>query len=314
MYNKSLFIDFEEGSIESKYADKITKLFSTHEYITKDNPKLIESLKDTDAIFCTISTVIDKEIIDASPNLKYIGVCSTAFNAIDAKYAKEKGIAVCNLGGYSTEAVSEFFFAALFEQARELERAKIQARKEDFSFDKFMGIELRGKTLGVVGAGQIGSRIAEIGLGIGMKVIYSSRTDKPGIDSKGAIKMEIDEVLKNSDFVGLGLALNKETVGMINRDRINMLKTGCIFISLTPPTLIDQEAMIGRANSGDVVFIFDHSDDIDLELAKKYLDTPNCIVYPPVAFRTTEANTARWETFVSNIEKFVDGVPQNVVN
>jgi glycerate dehydrogenase len=306
MFSKALFVDFKEGDIESKYFDRIKKLFKSTEFILRDSPKLTDSLKDTDAI--------DKEVIDAAPNLKFVGVLSTAFDAIDAKYARQKGVAVCNLGGYSTEAVSEFFFASLFEQVRELERAKQQARKEDYSFDKFMGLELKDRVLGVVGAGKIGSRIAEIGLGIGMKVIYFARSNKSELDKRGAERKELDEVLSQSDFVSLNLALNKETEGMISKEKINLLKKSCIFISLAPPPLIDQEAMIEKAGKGDITFILDHSDDISADLAKRFLGTKNCIVYPPTAFRTEEANTARWETFVSNIEGFAKNSPQNVVN
>lgn len=314
MFSKVLLVDFKEGDIESKYFDRIKQLFSSAEFISRDDPKLLTSLKDTDAVLVKISTKVDKEFIDASPNLKYIGVCSTAFDAIDAKYARSKNINVCNLGGYSTGAVSEFFFAALFEQARELERAKLQARNEDYSFDKFLGVELQNRVLGVVGAGKIGSRIAQIGLGIGMKVVYFSRKSKPEIDKLGAEKKALDDVLSQSDFISLNLVLNTETKGVINQDKINLLKKGCIFISLAPPNLIDQEAMMEKAGKGDIAFIFDHSDDIEASLAKRFLETKNCIVYPPTAFRTEEANTARWETFVGNIENFVKEKLQNVVN
>lgn len=314
MLSKALFVDFKEGDIEPKYFDRIKQLFNSTEFISRDNPKLLTSLKDTDAVLVKISTKVDKEFIDACPKLKYVGVCSTAFDAIDAKYARSKNIDVCNLDGYSTGAVSEFFFAALFEQARELERAKLQARKEDYSFDKFLGMELQNRVLGVVGAGKIGSRIAQIGLGIGMKVVYFSKTSKPEIEKLGAKKMELDDVLSQSDFVSLNLALNAETKGIINRDKINLLKKGCIFISLAPPSLIDQEVMMEKAGKGDITFIFDHSDDIEASLAKRFLETKNCIVYPPTAFRTEEANIARWETFVGNTENFVKGKPQNVVN
>jgi glycerate dehydrogenase len=314
MFTKALFIDFKEGDIEAKYFGRVKKLFKSTEFILRDNPKLTDSLKGTDVIFAKIFTKIDKEVIDAAPNLKFIGVLSTAFDAIDSKYARQKGVVVCNLGGYSTEAVSEFFFAALFEQVRELERAKQQARKEDYSFNKFMGLELKERTLGVVGAGKIGSRIAEIGLGIGMKVIYFARGNKPALDKRGAKRGELDEVLSQSDFISLNLILNKETEGMISKEKIGLLKKGCILISLAPPPLIDQKAMMEKAGRGDITFAFDHSDDISADLAKKFLGTKNCIVYPPTAFRTEEANIARWETFVSNIENFVAGKPQNVVN
>ncbi len=203
MFNKALLIDFKPDGIEKKYFDRIKALFKTTKFISRDDQTLNQELKDVDAIFCQISTKIDKVLIDASPNLKYVGVCSTAFDAIDAVYAKSKNITVCNLGGYSTEAVAEFFFAALFEQLRELEKGKNQARQEDYSFSKFMGVDLKGKTLGVVGAGKIGSRVAEIGLGIGMKVVYFSRKNKPSIENLGALKKELNEVLKTSDFISL---------------------------------------------------------------------------------------------------------------
>lgn len=313
-FTKALFINFKEGEIEPKYLDRITKLFGSHQFIARDDGKLAEALKDTEAIFAKIFTKIDKEVIDTAPNLKYMGVLATAFDAIDAKYARSKNITVCNLGGYSTEAVAEFFFAALFENIRDLERAKQQARQEDYSLDKFMGMDLKGKTLGVVGAGQIGSRVAEIGLGLGMKVNYFSRKNKPEIENKGAAKKELDEVLSESDFVSLNLALNKETEGIISKEKIALLKKGCVFINLAPPPLIDQEEMMEKADQREITFIFDHSDDLDPALAKKFLETKNVVVYPPVAFRTNEANTARWETFVSNIENFANGNPQNVVN
>ena len=314
MFSRVVFIDFKEGEIEPKYFNRIKKLFKSTDFISRDSPKLLETVKNTEVIFAKISTKIDKEVIDAAPKLKYIGVLSAAFDAIDVKYARSKKIDVCNLGGYSTEAVSEFFFAVLLDHSRELERAKQQARKEDYSFDKFMCVELRGRTLGVIGAGKIGSRIAEIGLGMGMEVIYFSRRSKPEIEKRGAKKEKLEDVLSQSNFVSFNLALNKETEGIINKEKIGLLKKGCVFVNTAPPLLIDQKAMMKRAGKGEITFIFDHSDDIDATLAKRFLETKNCIVYPPVAFRTEEATIARWETFVSNIENFTKDKAQNVVN
>lgn len=311
---KALFIDFTKDDIPQVYLKRITKLFQKHKLIIRDDKTLINELKDTDAIFSKISTKIDKEIIDSSSNLKYIGVMSTAFEAIDAKYARKKGITVCNLGDYSTEAVAEFTIATLLEQVRSLEAAKDQARKEDYSFINFLGKDLKEKTLGVIGAGKIGSRVAEIGLGFGMKVIYFSRKHKPLIEKLGAKKKTLEKVLSESDFISLNLALNKETEGIINKERIDLLKKTCIFINVAPPQLIDQSAVMKKAEKGDITFIFDHSDDIDPSLARKFLHTKNCIVYPPIAFRTEEANTNKFEIFTSNAKNFVKGKPQNVVN
>ena len=314
MLSKAIIVDFKADGIPDQYLQRIKKIFKSVHFVSRDDPKLSTLLKDVDAALVTISTKVNKEFLDAAPKLKYVGVCSTAFDAVDAKYARARNVTVCNLGGYSTGAVSEFFFAALFEQARELEKAKQQARKEDYSFHKFMGLELRNKVLGVVGAGKIGGRIAEIGLGIGMKVICFSRKNKPQLDKLGAKKSNLDQMLSKSDFVSLNLALNKETEGIISKDKLKILKKNCILVNLAPPKLIDQEAVIKKASKGEMIFIFDHSDDIDKKLAKRFLKTKNCIVYPPVAFRTEEANTARWETFVSNITNFIKGKPKNVVN
>ncbi len=314
MFSKAVLIDFKEADIPTDYFNRVKKLFKSLQFTSRDDSKLNSYLKDAEVIFAKIDSPIDKKIIDSAPKLKYIGVLSTAFDAIDAKYARSKGITVCNLGGYSTEAVSEFVFASLFDYVRDLERAKVQARKADFSIASFMGKDLRGRTLGVIGAGKIGSRIAEIGLGIGMNVIYSSREKKIDIEKRGAKKKNLEDLLSQSEFVALSLALNKETGGILNKKRVGMLKKGSVLISIAPPPLIDNEAVLARANKEDITFIFDHSDDIDLKLAKRFLKSKNCIVYPSIAFKTEEATTNRFETFASNIEKFTKGKPQNVVN
>lgn len=314
MMSKAIFIDHKDGELDSKIFNRIRRCFSSVDFVMSDDPKKLQKIKDVDALFVKIFTKIDKTMIDAAPKLKFINVCSTAFDAIDAKYARSKGITVCNLGAYSAEAVAEFFFAALLEHGRDLEKAKMQAKKEDFSFDKFMGMELKGKTLGVIGAGTIGGRIAEIGNGFGMNILYVTKSRKPKLDRFGAKKTTIETIAKRSDVIFINLVLNKETKGIVSDKIIAMMKKGCVIINLAPPLLIDQEAIMKRADKGEIVFIFDHSDDIDPALAKRFLKTKNVIVYPPVAFRTTVANFNRWDMFAGNIEKFVAGKPQNVVN
>jgi glycerate dehydrogenase len=314
MLSKLLLIDFDETSFDKKYLNRLKSLFSTVDFTKSDDSLRMQKIQDAEAILVQISTKIDKQLIDAAPKLKYIGVQATAFNAIDAVYAKTKGITVCNLGGYSTEAVSEFFYAALLDYLRELERARKQAKEENLEFLSFSGMELKGKTLGVVGAGKIGGRIAQIGMGFGMNVLYFSRENKPELEKNGAKKVELDDLLSQSDIVSLNLLLNKETEKIISKEKIALLKNGAIFISLAPPSLLDQEAMVEAASTGKVTFIFDHSDDINNDLLKKILSAKNVITYPPTAFRTNEAGAARWDILVKNVEQFVSGNPQNVVN
>ncbi len=270
MMSKAIFIDHKDGELNTKTFNRIRRCFSSVDFVASDDPKKFKKVKDADAFFVKIFTKVDKQLMDAAPKLKFIDVCSTAFDAVDAVYAKSKGIKVCNLGAYSAEAVAEFFFAALLELGRDLEKAKLQARKEDYSFDKFMGLELKGKTLGVIGAGTIGGRIAEIGHGFGMNILYVTKSRKPKLEKFGAKKATIETVAKQSDAISINLVLNKETKGIVSNKIIAMMKKGCVVINLAPPPLIDQEAMMKRAKNGDITFIFDHSDDIDHALAKRF--------------------------------------------
>ncbi len=175
-----------------------------------------------------------------------------------------------------------------------------------------MGLELKDKILGVVGAGAIGGRVAEIGLGFGMKVVYFSRTTKSYLDERGAEKKELNKVLSRSDFVSLNLVLKNETKHIISKEKIDLLKDQCVFINLAPPHLINEKAMMKACKANKLTFIFDHSDDS--EYTKDFLKISNCVVYPPVAFRTKQADINRWEAFAGNIEEFIAGKPQNVVN
>jgi len=314
MFSKALFIDFNQEDVPVSVLDRLKQAISDYEFVSADNLMNSGILTTADIIFCKIFTKIGNSIIDAASNLKYIGVLATSFDKIDIEYAKQKGIVVCNLGGYSTEAVAEFVFAVLFEHIRDLERAKQQARTGDYTFDRFIGRELKSKTLGIIGTGRIGSRVAEIGLGMGMKVIYFNRNDKPTINQQGAVKKELDEILSQSDIISLNLALNDQTERIINRNKVNLLKPGCIFVNTAPTKLVDMEAVADRAEKGEIVCILDHVDMLDVDSANASLKTPNIIIYPPIGFRTREADAARWEIFISNVEQFAAGHPQNVIN
>lgn len=316
MFAKGIVVDLLQERFLEPYLSRAKKQFQTLEFITSKDADFKEKVKEAEAILCLITTPITKEVIDAAPKLKYIGVRSTSFAAIDATYARSKGITVCNLGGYSTNAVAEFTIATLWEAARNLEASKQKARTGEIklAMASNIGMELRGKTLGVIGAGKIGSRVAEIGLGIGMKVIYSSRNNKPELDAHGARQVEIDEIIKTSDCISLNLVSNKETLGIISKEKIALLKKDCIFVNPSPHALIDSEAMRKKAESGDIKFVFDHAYEIPYEEQQKFVNTPNCYVYTPIAIDTPETITTLWETFTNNIEKFLRGAPQNVVN
>ncbi len=314
MFEKVLILDIDKKSIPVNYANRIKKLFKKVVFLASSDSKITQEIKDAEVILCNISTQINKQIIDQSLKLRYVGVLATAYDGVDAIYARKKKIIVTNLGGYSTEAVAEFVFAACFEAIRELERAKQQARAGDTSFVSFMGTELKNKTLGVIGAGKIGSRVAEIGLGIGMNVIYSSIHSKPLLEKCGAKKVPLDKLMKISDVVSLNLIQNQKTLKIINKDRIELMKKGAIFINTAGEKPIDWEAMKRIVKDGKITLIFHNAHGLNPKIIKELQQYKNCQFYPGIAFRTAEANTARWEAFTSNIEMYSKNKLQNVVN
>ena len=313
MFTKALIVDISI-KIPDQYMRRVKKLFKHVEAVSSSDPNFKTKLADVDAIFCNISTRISKEIIDIAPKLKYIGTLSTAYDGVDANYARTKKITVANLGGYSTEAVAEWIFAALFEHMRELERAKQQARTGDYAFVSFMGAELAGKTLGVIGAGKIGSRVAEIGLGIGMKVQYYSPHKKSLLEKKGAKKATLDRLFKTSDVVSLNIIQNKDTDGMIGKAQLVLMKQGAIFVNTAGMRPIVWNAMTSALKDSAIDLIFHNTHGLNLGMIAALQSLKNVEFYPGIAFRTKESMTAMFETFTSNIEHFAKGKPQNVVN
>lgn len=316
-FNKIVLLDFEEkdlGNLGKEYLDSLARIADVVEYVSPNDKQRLDKIKDADALLVQIFTKIDKKVIDHCKNLKYVSAYSTAFNKIDAEYAAKKGIVVTNVPGYSTEAVAEFFFAALLAHIRELEKARKQAKKGDYSFDKFLDWELKDKTLGIIGLGAIGKRVAEIGLGFGMKAVYWSRTRKKDYEGKGVKYVPIDELLRTSDVIGLHLALNDETRGFLDKQRLAEIKPGAVLINLSPLGLMDLAALIDLLKAKKFYFIADHFDELEEKVRSRFKSLKNCVIYPPIAFRTQEAGRRRNEIYIDNIVSFSKGKVKNRVN
>jgi len=315
-FQKFSLVEMSQDLIGEEHLNKLQDLSENRvEIIEKGTSReeIFEKIKDCDALIIRFSTVVDKEMIDNCPNLKFIGEFATSFSKIDVKYAREKNISVANLGGYSTEAVAEFAFATLLTYLRELKRARNNAKKGEFGFTQFLGGELKGKTFGIVGLGNIGKRTAEIAKGIGMNVIYWSRNRKQEYEDKGIQYIELDQVYKDSDFVSINLALNDETKNFVNEQAVNSIKQNGIIINLSPTELIDINTVEKRLENKEITYICDHGDE-NTELAMRLQKHKNYIAYPPIGFRTKEAVQRQRDITVNNVKGFLEGNPQNVVN
>ncbi len=314
-FKKILTIGISEASLSADYWKQIDDLVEKRISLAKDSMEIKAQLNDTDCLLVNpFAFKVEKEHIDMAPKLKYIGALSTAYGKIDYEYAATKNIAVCNISGYSTEAVTELIFGAILEHIRDLERAKVQARKGDYSETTFFNTsEIKGKKFGVIGLGQIGSRVAELALAFDADVSYWSRNRNDEAETKGIKYQDIETLLSKCDFISLHLAFNKETELFLNEVRIKKIKHGALLLNLAPNELIDYAALEKRLTSKDITYIMDHTDELSSEQAKQLSKHTNCIMYPPIGYTTKEATANKQEIFVENIKSFLKGSPINKV-
>lgn len=314
-FQKILMIGYSKGDLGEVQENRLNKLGQQIIRFPKDSPDIAKHLSTTDCLLVRLGAGVDKEMIDSAPNLKYIGMLGTGYGRIDTHYATLKHITVCNIAGYSTEGVAELVFGVILEHIRELARAKSQVRKRDYSEASFQGYEIRNKRLGVIGLGRIGQRVAEIALnGFGAKVSYWSKHRKKNLEKLGFHYQTMESLLKESDFISLNLAYNPQTKSILNKKRIELIKSRAVIINLAPMELVDIDMLENRLKAGDITFILDHSDELTTDDSKRLSKYKNCIMYPPIGYITKEATQAKLSMFVDNIENYLKGSPTNKVN
>lgn len=312
-FKKIVSIGLSEEILDKKYWDKLDALAEERVLLPKDSDKAEKELSDADCLLVWFNGA-DEALIDQAPNLKYIGALATGVGKIDVAYAQSKGITVTNIPGYSTEGVAELVLAVLLENLRDLSRAKTESKKARTSESNFKGKEIKGKDFGVIGLGRIGSRVAELADAFGANIYYWSRTRKPELEGKFKYQ-ELDQMISHCDFLSIDLALNSETEGILNAERIAAMKKGAIVINTAPLELIDLDALNKRLDETTLTFIFDHTDpdDINDEQLDQLRQHDNCITYPVLGYTTDEARIALQDIFVSNVESFLNGSPVNSV-
>ena len=293
---------------------KIKSLANKTVFVALNHFKLNKELHDADAVLINFGTEFGKKEIDSAPRLKYIGVMATAFGKIDIEYAKKKKIVVANLKGYSTESGAEFVIAAVLEHARGLEEGKTRGRSKNYSELGISAIELKDKIFGIIGMGTIGKRVAEIAQGFSSDVRYWSKHRKKDYEKRGIKFEDFNKLITEADFISVNLAQNTDTEEIFDKKVFDKLKKGSVVINTAPMELIDLTALAGRLQKKDIVFILDHSDEMSEEDLNKISKYPNCIIYPPMAYISREAADNKKRIFVGNIEAFLKGKPQNVVN
>ena len=283
--------------------------------------QIVERAKGADILIVN-KTVITKEILDAlTPELKYIGLQSTGYNVVDCAYARSLGITVCNIPAYSTKAVAQLVFAFILQITNEValhsEAVKNGEwyRCPDFCFWKKPLTELDGKTIGIIGFGSIGQRVAKLAEAFDMKVLAYAPRPKDKGELITVKFVDLDNLLKNSDIITCHCPLTDETKGMINADNIAKMKKSAIFINTSRGPVVDEQALADALNNDKIKAAC--LDVLETEPALEsnpLLKAKNCYITPHIAWAAQETRARLLEILEENIIAYLNGKPQNVVN
>lgn len=271
-------------------------------------------------IVLTNKVVMDREMMALLPRLKYIGVLATGYNVVDIEAARERDIIVTNVPAYSTESVAQTVFAHLLTVTNRTEHYAQQNRQgrwaenRDFCYWDTELTELAGKTMGIVGLGHIGRRVAEIALAFGMQV--KAMTSKKAEELPAGIqKAELQSLLASSDVVSLHCPLTEGTKHLIHRETLRLMKPSAILINTGRGPLVDDEALAEALNEGRLrAYCADVVTEEPPKADHPLLHAPNAFITPHIAWATVEARKRLLQTAIGNVEAFVNGHPVNVVS
>ncbi len=292
---------------------------------------------DFDAIAIFIDSEIGKDELKYFPNLKFITTRSTGFDHIDAKAAKKAGVLVSSVPGYGENTVAEFAFGLILSLARKIYPAIDRVKETgSFSLDGLRGFELKGKTIGIIGTGRIGKQVGEIANGFEMKILATDPYEDEEFKKKLNVEyVKLEELLNRSDVITLHCPYNKDTHHLINKNNVNEIKKGAIFVNTSRGGVVETAALVGALKdkilSGAGLDVLEEEGEIKDELnfltsahpqeeeLKNVLynhvlmEMPNVIVTPHNAFNTNEALGEILETTLKNIEAFIEGKPINLI-
>jgi len=272
----------------------------------------IERAKDADVIMIA-NMPLSGEVISACPNLKFIDVAFTGVDHVDLEAARAKNVKVSNAAGYSTQAVAELSLGMMLSLLRNVPQVEERCRNGQTK-DGLVGCELRGKTVGIVGAGAIGRRTAELCHAFGCTVL-GNRRHVTGNEPGYIEFVSLDELLSRSDIVSLHCPLNDSTRGLINADSIAKMKNGAILINAARGPVVDSQALADALNSGKLggagIDVFEIEPPLALD--HPLLHSKNTIVTPHVAFATAESMKARCEIVFNSLQQWMNGNQVNVI-
>ena len=281
--------------------------------IPKTPNDLKERIKEADIVIVGWSHLTEG-IIKSAEKLKMVSIWATTCHYVDLEAAKKRGIAVTHVPGYATEAVAEHAFAMLLAAARKLLQADRHVRRGEFDWRPFRGRELAGKTLGMIGTGAIGCRVAEIGKAFKMKLLAFDKY--PNFERAEEIGMEyvgLQTLLKESDIITLHVPLTQETEGLIGKKEIEVMKSGCVLINTSQGKIIEEKALINALKSRKLSYAgLDVFEEEPPQKDNLLFKLDNTVLSPHIGFHTVEAAKKCTDICIENVMRFLEGRPQNL--
>lgn len=297
------------------YADKLEAkghTFAAYEKNT-DAQVQIDRAQDADVIMIA-NMPLKGEVIRACKNLKFINVAFTGVDHVDLAAAKEMGVKVSNASGYSTQSVAELALGMMLSLLRNVPQVEERCRAGKTK-DGLVGTELRGKTVGIVGAGAIGQNTGRLCKAFGCKVIAYNHRPKQAAEGTIDEFVDLDTLTRESDIISLNCPLNDSTRGMFDAGRIAMMKKTAILINVARGPVVDSRALADALNEGRIagagIDVFETEPPLDVN--HPLLHTPNTIVTPHVAFASKESMALRAQIVFDSLDSFIAGKQVNVI-
>ena len=289
--------------------EKAGYTITTYDTLPKDQADLGQRLANAD-LAVIANYPLKKEALEKASHLTYLCVAFTGVDHVDISYCQEKGIAVSNCAGYSTESVAELTFGLILSLYRKLKECD-QATRNSQNNAGLMGIEIKDRTFGIIGTGAIGQRVADIAHAFGAKVLGYNRSHK----ASNVEYTDLDTLLSTADIVSVHLPLTADTHHLLNAEKLSLMKKDAILINTARGGVIDNKALAHLLKEGKIAGAGIDVYDGEPPLPADYplLSAPNTILAPHVGFDTEEAMKRRAVIVVDNLQSFIDGKQKNII-
>lgn len=289
-----------------------------HEFVyydekTTDVSELAERSADADIVMIANNSY-PKEAFEDATYLELINVAFTGVDHVDQAAAKEQDIQVANAAGYSNTAVSELVIGLTLDILRKISFGNDSVRQGE-GVELYQGNEIKDKTVGIIGTGSIGMQTARLFKAFGANLIGYNRSEKDEAKELGLEYVGLDELLEQSDIVTVHLPMNDETENTLSREKLELMKDSAILINAARGPIIDNDALADLLNEGEIAGAGIDVFDMEPPIPSDYplLNAENAVLTPHVAYLTDEAMVARAHIAFENVEKFIEGNPQNII-